>query len=265
MFELKALYTYPVKSCRGNAVTSLTLDSFGPQHDRRFMLVDSEFKHVMQRTDPLMANISVCFDGDQLLMTIQNEACRVSVCEFSEPLSVSVWADQVDALGVGGQQAVRVDHVLSEYLGKRVRLVFMPPSTYRAVDPAFSNDAAQVSFADGFPILLCSEASLDDLNSRLKDSVSMERFRPNIVISGAPAFAESLWKRVRIGGIDFDLVKPCSRCSMITLDEEGSFNKEPLKTLASYRLNKYGACFGENLVHRGEGFLELGMPLEVLE
>lgn len=266
MYELTALYTYPIKSCRGNPVTSLVLDSFGPQHDRRFMLIDSDFKHVTQRTDPLMAGVCVSFDGCHLQLTLRGQVFRVRVSEFSELLTVTVWADEVDALGVGSEVAgSEVDEVLSKYLGKPVRLVYMPPSTYRAVDPEFSEESAQVSFADGFPILLCSEASLEDLNSRLDNPVSMERFRPNIVISGAPAYAESEWKRVSIGGIDFDLVKPCSRCSMITLDAQGAFNKEPLKTLASYRLNEFGACFGENLVHRSEGFLELGMSVKVIE
>ena len=266
MYELTGLYTYPIKSCRGNAVSSLVLDSFGPEYDRRFMLVGSDLKHVTQRTDPLMAGIEVSFDGAHLQMSIKGEICRIAVSEFSDSLTVTVWSDEVDALGLSSATSrTRIDKMLSEYLGKIVRLVYMPPTTYRPVDPEFSGEAAQVSFADGFPILLCSEASLEDLNSRLDARVCMDRFRPNMVISGAPAYAESEWRRVRVGGVEFDLVKPCSRCSMITLDAQGAFNKEPLKTLANYRLNEFGACFGENLVHRGEGVLSLGMSLEVLK
>lgn len=267
MYAITALITYPIKSCRGNKVTSLAIDAFGPQYDRRFMLVDSDCKHVTQRTSPLMANIEVGFDGAILQMRIHSQLYSIAVSDFVESLAVSVWSDQVDALGLGSSAGrAQIDKMLSTYLGKSVRLVYMPSSTHRPVDPEFSSEAAQVSFADGFPILLCNEASLADLNSRLSaGDIGMGRFRPNIVIDGAPAYAESGWKRVSVGGIEFDLVKPCSRCSMITLDANGLFHKEPLKTLASYRLNEFGACFGENLVHRGEGVLKEGMLLEVLE
>ena len=265
MYELIALYTYPLKSCRGNSVSSLVLDTFGPEYDRRFMLVDSNLRHVTQRTDPLMKELGASFDGAHLQISVQGESYSIALSEFSEHLAVTVWADQVDALGLGSSaSSARVDSVLSGYLGKSVCLVYMPSSTYRPVDSQFSKEAAKVSFADGFPILLCSKASLEDLNSRLFEAVGMERFRPNVVISGAPAYAESEWKRVRIGGVEFDVVKPCSRCSMITLDSQGAFSKEPLKTLASYRLNEFGACFGENVVHRSEGVLKLGMSMEVL-
>jgi uncharacterized protein YcbX len=243
----------------------MNIDAFGPQFDRRFMLVGDDLKHVTQRTDPVMANIDVAFNGSVLHLDFAQHSFRVPVSVFNEPLLASVWADQVDALAL--QQSApesSVDDALSVFLGKNVRLVYMPSSTYREVDPEFSKMSAQVSFADGFPILLCGEASLADLNSRLSAPVKMERFRPNIVVSGGAAFAEADWKKIRIGGIEFDSVKPCSRCSMITLDERGSFSKEPLKTLASYRSNRFGACFGENLVHRGVGVLELGMTVEVL-
>lgn len=266
MYEISALYTYPVKSCRAVGLSNMIIDALGPQFDRRFMLVGDDLKHVTQRTDPVMANIDVAFDGCVLHLDFAQHSFRVPVSAFNESLVVSVWADLVDALALPRAGAeLLVDDALSAFLGKCVRLVYMPLSTYRAVDAEFSKTNAQVSFADAFPILLCGEASLADLNSRLNVPVNMARFRPNIVVSGGAAFAETEWKRIRIGGVEFDSVKPCSRCSMITLDEHGGFSKEPLKTLASYRTNRFGACFGENLVHRGEGVLELGMTVEVLE
>jgi uncharacterized protein YcbX len=266
MYEISALYTYPVKSCRGVPLSSMSVDALGPQYDRRFMLIGEDFKHVTQRTDPLMAKIDAVFDGAVLRLDFAQQSFVVPVADFGDEVRVSVWSDEVDASalpqsGVG----LRLNAALSLFLNKSVRLVYMPLSTYRRVDPEFSSKSAQVGFADGFPILLCSEASLVDLNSRLSAPVEMERFRPNIVVSGGLAFAESDWRKIRIGDIEFDSVKPCSRCSMITLDENGVFSKEPLKTLASYRTNSFGACFGENLVHRGKGMLELGMSVEILE
>jgi uncharacterized protein YcbX len=135
----------------------------------------------------------------------------------------------------------------------------------RQVDRDFFEKDQNVSFADAFPLLLTNSASLADLNSKLEQSVSMSRFRPNIVFEGGVAFEEDDWKQVSIGGVDFDLVKPCSRCGMTTIGEDGKLGKEPLKTLAGYRRNEYGVCFGQNLVHRSLGMLKVGDVLVVKE
>lgn len=268
MYKITALFTYPVKSFQAAESSNLNVDDFGPRHDRRFMLVDEYGAHVTQRSDPKMATIKAQFNGRELYIKALKFEFTLSLDAFSQPTIATVWSDQVAAYALekpDNQTPALSDSMLSEVLGKSVRLVYMPDSSYREVDPEFSSSRARVSFADGFPFLLCNTASLVDLNTRLELPVGMERFRPNIVFEGAKAFEESEWKRVRIDNVEFDIAKPCSRCSMITLDESGSFNKEPLKTLAGYRRNKFGACFGENLVHRGHGKIGVGSTLEVLE
>ena len=182
--------------------------------------------------------------------------------EFSEPLQVSVWNDSVSALGLGISEK---DAVLSKYVGKAVRLVFMPDSSFRQVDREYFSADRRGSFADGFPVLLCNTASQLDLNSRLEEPVPMSRFRPNIVVSGQEPFEEDRWRRIRIGEIEFAVVKPCSRCVMTTINDAGEKGKEPLKTLATYRRNEHGVCFGQNLVPLSHGQISVRDTLVVLE
>jgi len=124
-----------------------------------------------------------------------------------------------------------------------------------------------VSFADGFPLLLISQASLDDLNARLSSPVPMNRFRPNLVVSGCEAFAEDSWRRIRVGEIEFDVAKPCSRCVMPSIDQaSGRKDSEILRVLAGYRRGEdRQTYFGQNLLYRGSGEIALGAIVEVLE
>ena len=121
-------------------------------------------------------------------------------------------------------------------------------------------------FPPAYPLLLASESSLADLNRRLPAPLPMNRFRPNLVVRGAPAWAEDGWKRIRIGAVELALVKPCPRCAIPSVDQETGRRTgvEPLRTLAEFRRGEEGALFGMNLVHLDRGELEVGMPVEVL-
>ena len=170
---------------------------------------------------------------------------------------MKVWGDSVVSRVLNAQHTEKI----SNFLGVNARLAFMPDSSFRQIDRQFFSEDKRVSFADGYPFLLTSEASLADLNSRLHVPVSMKNFRPNIVISGGvSAYAEDVWQRVIIGEITFELVKPCSRCIMTTINEKGqkSESREPLKTMAQYRKNEFGICFGQNLVHLSPGKIRVG-------
>lgn len=270
---MSGLFTYPVKSLRGISKDEFTVDDFGFAFDRRFMLIDDDNKFVTQRTHPKLSLVSVRLisNPDNLL-----DAIELTIKDSdSEPLSrtvfpmvlfegnmsnnceVSVWADVVLSKVLDSVYTEK----LSQFLGVNVRLSFMPNSSFRQIDREFFSEDKRVSFADGYPFLLTSEASLIDLNSRLEQPVSMRNFRPNIVISGGiSAYAEDVWQRVTIGDIAFELVKPCSRCVMTTVSERGikSDNREPLKTLSQYRRNEFGICFGQNLVHLSKGTIRVG-------
>ena len=142
----------------------------------------------------------------------------------------------------------------------------MPDSIRREVDPDYAAFPSRTSFTDGFPFLLIGEASLDDLNGRLEQSVQMRRFRPNLVINGSEAFAEDRMKRVKIGELSFQVAKPCGRCRVTNVDPEtgGFYGKDPLKTLVSYRRQNGEALFGQNLIHEQQGLLQIGDELQTL-
>ncbi|MFT6906974.1 MAG: hypothetical protein ACJAS1_003647 [Oleiphilaceae bacterium] len=265
---VSGLYYYPVKSLRGISLDQAEIDDFGFRNDRRFMLIDDKNQFVTQRTHPQLSLLSVTvttsksneFDS----LNISSESLghlyfnMDQFRRFDVDISnVIVWNDSVEAVILKNKET----QCLSEFLGLHVRLAYMSGSSFRQIDRQYYSEDKRVSFADGYPFLLTSEASLKDLNDRLSLPIPMTNFRPNIVISGGiSAYAEDVWKRVIIGDITFELVKPCSRCVMTTINSNGwkSENKEPLKTLNKYRKNDFGICFGQNLVHLSQGEIRKG-------
>lgn len=260
-FRLAELHVYPVKSMMGAATECLQLDDFGPQWDRRFMLVDRQGKFVTQRKYPMMRQLNANYDGKQLQITGPGQLALV-YSDFNGTKDVTVWHD---AMSAEINEHPDNDRQLSHFLQEEVQLVHMPAKTFRQVDRDYFSGPKRVSFADGFPFLLTNTASLTDLNARLTEPVGMQRFRPNIVVSGNRAFQEDEWRRIRIGPVEFLLVKPCSRCVMTTIDETGQKGREPLRTLSTYRKNDFGICFGQNMVALNEGVIGIDDTLEVLE
>jgi hypothetical protein len=173
---------------------------------------------------------------------------------------VQVWRDVCDAVPLGEE----VNRWFSDFLELSCQLVYMDESTFRPVNPSYATNNEQVSFADGFPFLLISEASLQDLNQRLDEPVPMNRFRPNLVVSGCEAFAEDDWREIHIGSISFRVVKPCSRCSITTVEQTtGIRGKEPLLTLAQYRRRSGEIFFGQNLISGELGTLQIGDVVKI--
>jgi uncharacterized protein len=169
----------------------------------------------------------------------------------------------VDAIDQGDEAAAW----LSDWLGISVRLVHIADGFKRKLNPNYAvNTDDHTGFADGYPILIISEESLQDLNGRLDSAVPMNRFRPNLVLKGCEPFAEDTWKRIRIGDVEMALVKPCPRCVVTTIDKETlAKSKEPLKTLSVYRNHELGAIFGMNTIPLNEGRIEINMEVEILE
>jgi uncharacterized protein YcbX len=155
---------------------------------------------------------------------------------------------------------------LSAALGTECGLVHMPESTLRQVDQAYAAPGERVAFADAFPLLLLTTASIDELNRRLDKPVTVRRFRPNLLVSSAQPHAEDTWLRIRIGSVEMRLAKPCARCAITTVDPDtGIAGKEPLRTLATYRSRAGKVFFGQNAIHAGAGTLRVGARVEVLE
>ena len=260
-FALSGLHVYPIKSCGGVALESAPVDATGLRHDRRWMLVDASGELLSQREFPRMALISVRLAPASLIVGAPG------MPDLEVPLStpsadrvrVRVWGDGVAGAPVGGY----ADRWFGEFLDFPCRLVHKPEDDVRPVDSAYAEEGDQVGFADAFPFLAISEASLGDLNGRLVEPVPMQRFRPNLVVRGCRPYAEDGWGQVRIGAVPFRAAEPCTRCAIVTTDQKtGARGKEPLRTLATYRASGDGVRFGRYLIHVSPGTLRVGDPVE---
>jgi uncharacterized protein YcbX len=258
---VSALHYYPVKSCGGVPLERAVLGPRGFMHDREWMLVGAEGVFLSQRRLPRMALISPELDDEQLTLRAPGmPALAVPGRSGGRTTRVTVWRD--DCLGVDeGDEAAEW---LSTYLRAACRLVRFAEGQVRRVNPEYARSPDdQVGFADGYPFLLTSEASLRDLNARLAEPLPMDRFRPNIVVSGCDPYAEDGWASLRIGEVAFDVAKPCARCAITTVDQRaGTKGAEPLRTLAIYRRQGSGVMFGQNLIHRGLGQISVGNPVD---
>lgn len=265
--RIAGLFHYPVKSFRGCEVTSLTLGDRGPLDDRSYMLVDEADRFVTQRTDSRLATYTAQVRAEGLrLVAPEGASIDVDSNANGGTRSVTVWKDTVTAVDCGDDVA----RWFSSRLGRTLRLVRMPDTTRRSLDPKFSpRPDAHTGFADAYPVLLTNTASLTAFNAGRSLPLGMERFRPNLVIASDDPWAEDEWKTLQVGSIVFDLVKPCSRCVVITTDQRTGERPEgsaPLTELtASRTLQPFGAIFGQNAVHRSTGTLHLGDPVTVLE
>jgi len=266
MLQISELYIYPIKSLSGIAVKSAKITDRGFEHDRRWLLVDAENRFLTQREHPQMALLQPTIDNNELRIThkINNSAFIISL---KTPPSggrgtVTIWDDTCEAKFVSDE----ADQWFSAMLGLNCRLVYMPDDTRRIVDQRYAPENSVTSFSDAYPFLIIGQASLDDLNGRLAEPLPMNRFRPNIVFTGGEPYDEDLFGHFTIGGINFYGVKLCARCVMTTIEQEtAKKGKEPLKKLASYRFKNNKILFGQNLVHNGDGEIELGEELVVLK
>lgn len=265
MIKLSELSIYPVKSCGGIALSQASLSPFGLESDRRWMVVDQQGNMLTQRTLARMCLVQTQLHNAQLTLSapgMTNLSMPVLANIASAGTKATVWEDTCNAYDCGDMAA----SWFSEFLKTPARLVYFPEDEFRQVDLSYARKGDKTAFSDGFPYLLISQASLDDLNRRLAIPVEMNRFRPNLVVSGCNAYEEDLWKRIRIGSIEFSLVKPCSRCIIPSINPAtAKKSAEPVKTLASYRMTNNNIFFGQNIIAQGTGMVELGMPVEILE
>jgi len=262
---------YPIKSLGAIHLQEAVLEPRGFRYDRRWMLVapgtgQAPWQFITQRTVFPMALIDVALTDSHLQVWHRHRpADRLAIPleqMTEETLPVQIWDDQVLARAVSAE----ADAWFSRELGFSCRLVRMPESTERMVDPAYAQDGEIVSFADAYPYLLIGQASLDELNRRLGTSLEMSRFRPNLVVAGGTPHEEDTWYQLRLGGLPFYGVKPCARCVLTTIDPQtGEKGTEPLKTLAAYRKLNHKIYFGQNLLPAAAGVLRVGDPVEVVE
>lgn len=261
--RLAGLYRYPVKSTAGQTLERARVTEEGLVGDRRYMLAKPDGTFITARSHPrLQRVVALPVDGGLVLSAPDLATVEAREADFSAaPFATGVWGDDFAALTT----TERLDDWFGSVLGEPARLLWLGPRS-----PRYRREIARrVSFADGYPLMLISQTSLDELNTRMATAQRMAQFRPNLVIEGTAAYAEDGWKRIRIGDLEFAVDKPCSRCKMITVDPaSGEFmpRGEPLRTLAGYRRGARGKIyFGQNLIALNEGELTLDAPLEVLE
>ena len=269
MPHLSALFCYPVKSCRGVALSETALDRRGVVHDREMMIVDANNHQMTQRATPILARIATALTDDALLLRapgLGELRVRWRVATDEPPRAtreVVIWRDTVLADDVGDEAA----RWLTEAVGQPCRLVTTGERSRRArpierlsadLHPAARAQPAEIAFPDGFPLLVVSEESLDDLNRRLDlpEALGMDRFRPNLVVTGCDApYAEDTWKAFRVGTVRLFAGGPCGRCVVTTTDQDTlKRDREPLRTLAQYRRTADGeVVFGQNAILAGPG------------
>jgi uncharacterized protein YcbX len=246
---VSALFVYPVKSMRGIAYAQVRVSATGFTWDRQWMVVDAKGTFLSQRTHPRLARIVPEITADALVLNApDSRTLRVPFATTGEQVPVRVWKDPC----VGVEQGAEAHEWVSRFLGRQVRLVRVAPDMQRSANREFSGSTpAPLAFPDGYPMLVCSEASLADLNERLREQLPMQRFRPNIVLKGLPAWAEDHIDTLSIGPVTLRLVKPCTRCAIPSLDHRtGEAATDPLPVLRKFRFNKAlrGITFGENAV-----------------
>ena len=261
--QLSEIYIYPIKSLGGIAVSEALLTDRGLAYDRRWMLVDEQY-FLTLRDFPQMAQMTVVLRNDSLEVSSPNQSHNLTIPLFPNAeapvTTVQVWGD----LATGQYVSEEADAWFSDALGHTCTLVYMPEGSSRSATGKVSDREQLVSFADGYPALLIGQASLDDLNNRLDEPVPMNRFRPNLVFTGGEAYGEDLWHAFTIGEAQCWAEKPCSRCTVITIDQSTSERgKEPLAMLAQYRKQGNKVLFGQNTMFEAGKTISVGDSIQV--
>jgi uncharacterized protein YcbX len=243
------LFVYPVKSTRGIAQPRVRITATGFEWDRQWMLIDTKGLFLSQRTHPRMACIVPEITADTLVLNAPGlPPLKLPYTAGGERIDVRVHRDRC----VGLDQGNAADEWVSAALGAPLRLVRVPLLPERVANPEFAGaDPAPMGFADGFPVLVCNEASLADLNTRMPQAVPMDRFRPNLVLRGLAPWAEDHIDALTIGTLTLRLVKPCVRCTIPGVDQlTGRLSTDPAPVLKKFRFNRelLGITFGENAV-----------------
>jgi hypothetical protein len=264
-YNLHELHIYPVKSLGGISLSESHAEERGFRYDRRWMLVDERGRFLSQREYPRLALLKVSEEGEGFICypapAPEKKIWLPKIPEGTGSIPVTLWKDGFRARCMGKE----FDEWFSEYLGSSCRLVYMDERVIRRVDPRYAVKNESVSFSDGYPYLVVSHESVVLLNTLLQKPVSLNRFRPNLVLSGGLPFAEDEIGDFRIGEALFRNVKPCARCTVITIDPDSATkDNEPLNVLSRFRGKNNKVFFGYNVVCIKPGLVKLSDPVEVI-
>ena len=259
--QIHSMHIYPIKSCQGITLQSAELTPTGFKYDRHWMLVDPQGKFISQRTHPKLAQIKTTLTEQSLIAEFAAEQIIIPLMETdSDRITVTIWGDECLATQVSDD----CNTWFSDILNTDCKLVFLPENQQRKVDPDYAQKNEVVVFADGFPLLLLSRASIDLLNQHLSEKNDINRFRANIIVDGCAAHAEDEWSSISVNGITISLPKPCSRCAIPGIDQQtGVKNSAILKALAGYRRRDNHVYFGQNAIHHATGFIATGQRVDI--
>ena len=255
---IQELNFYPIKSFRGLRTSEMRIDASGAQWDRQWMLIDDKNTFLSQRQLPILAKIGVAFDEASIELSVHEKGSVDFGLEEQEgkELQVKIWKAEVPAFEVSGE----VSEWVSGIVGKKVRLVRMSKEAKRLWDA--DNADSTLRFTDSRPLLVIGRASLEQLEKKANITMSMARFRPNIVLNHIPPHAEDGYSSIQIGGMELKALKPCTRCKITTVHPlTGAVGEEPLKTLATYRQQEKGITFGYYYTAVKPGLIKLGAPV----
>ncbi|MBC8210222.1 MAG: MOSC N-terminal beta barrel domain-containing protein [Gammaproteobacteria bacterium] len=260
--NIHSLHIYPIKSCQGIDCEQVELTRTGFQYDRHWMLVDQQGQFLTQRQHPQMARIKPRITDNSLLISADD--CVPLEIPLESParqrLPVKIWNDQCSAALV----STAASEWFSAVLNHPCELVYLPDSEPRRVDPAYAHAQQTVGFADGFPLLIITQASAELLAQKLDEDIDINRFRANIVIDGCTAHAEDSWSAITLNNIQIDLVKPCSRCVIPSINQHtAESHPSLLKALAGYRRRDGKIYVGQNGLHQSTGTLHKGAVVTV--
>lgn len=260
MIKVSAIYIYPVKSLTGIEVRQAEVEARGLQWDRRWMLVDGQGQFLSQRSLPMLGGLQPELTNNHLIIH-DVKGARESLAiplkpDAHETLEVVIWDDTVNAVAV----SEAADQWFSEYLGQVCRLVYMNEKAQRKTDPRYAlSTQDEVSFADGYPLMMLSESAMELLNSKCPEPMQVARFRPNVLLTGCNAHEEDEWAEIQMGEVSFTGVKPCARCVMTTIHPKTLIKSaEPLATLTGYRKKGNKILFGENFIPHEMGTIRVG-------
>ncbi len=262
---LSEIIIYPIKSLAGIRVNRWQVTEKGLLYHRKWMLIDEHQQFLSQRRLPKMALINTQMKGNAFILSapdMNDIRLSLQASETGQQVMTHIWKDECLAYCVSDE----MDQWFSDFLGRTCRLVYQPQSVTRLVDANYATPTDKVNFSDGFPFLIVSEASLSALNTAMGLTLSMDRFRPNLVIAGCEPYAEDMWRKICIGELDFRLPKPCSRCSVPAINPKtAEITKEPLTTLSRLRKVGHKVYFGQNALHDETGFLAVNDAVSIVE
>ncbi|PIF32745.1 hypothetical protein CLU81_3299 [Flavobacterium sp. 9] len=256
---VKEIYIYPIKSLAGISCKNALAEEMGFENDRRWMLIDADNQMITQREHRIMSQFYPQISDGKISITFQDQKHEFSIDEHLEnSIKVNVWDDKSEVIEVNPATS----KWFSERLGFECKLVKIIKSGDRKHESSRLKETFNVSLADGYPYLMIGSQSLDFLNEKLTDKITVLRFRPNIVISSQNPHEEDDFDTFKIGEVDFKNIKPCGRCIMVNNDpDNGKLKKEPLKTLSKYRVVNNSVLFGTNIVSLNSGIINVGDEL----